>query len=108
MNISPVPAYERMFHEPVPHSPEFLAIPTTSAPSAEDRFDDLLYRSNTNTPLTTAYTNTIQSPKTPIAERVVLGLMIPIMVPILAILDTLLYPVIKLGQFTDWVKDKLS
>jgi hypothetical protein len=50
----------------------------------------------------------IESPSTPIAEKVTNLLLLPIVLPITVTLDVVLYPVVKLGQAADWVKSKFS
>lgn len=102
-----------------PRSPRTPSVPLESSPGYEmtaarpqrtgnDRFVDMVFHSSTDTPFSDAYTNKITDTRTPIAERVTLGMMFPLLIPITVILDVILYPWIKLGQFVDWVKDKLS
>ena len=76
--------------------------------TGNDLFVDMVFHSSTDTPFSDAYTNKIKDPQTPIAERVTLGMMFPLLIPITVILDVIFYPWIKLGQLIDWVKDKLS
>ena len=106
MNISPVSA--RTPYVPVETSSDYLMTSGPSARSGNARFNDLIFHSDTDHPFTDAYIGTINNPQTSISERVTLGLMIPIMVPVTAILDVIVYPLVKLGQFVDWAKDKLS
>ena len=103
MNISPVS------HSVAPSvvSSNSSLTPAATA-STEDHFERIVYHASSDTPLTDAYTGKINDPSTSVSERVVLGALIPIMVPIMAILDTVLYPVIKMGQFSDWVASKFS
>jgi len=63
---------------------------------------------SSDTPFTTAWFATIESPSTPTAEKLSSLLLLPVALPMLATLDVILYPFIKLDQFKDWVSSKLS
>ncbi len=106
MNISPVSS--NASYRPVETESDYLMTSSRRPISPNARLNDLIFHSDTDHPFSDAYIGKITNSKTPIAERVSLGLMIPIMAPITAILDVIFYPWIKLGQFVDWAKDKLS
>ena len=79
---------------------------TTAAPV--DTFERVSIRSNSDHPITDAWMANIKAPGTPVSEKITLALLTPIIIPITAALDVILYPLIKIGQFTDWVKSKFS
>ena len=62
----------------------------------------------TNTPITDAIIANIESPAKPGSERIALALLTPILVPITVALDVVLWPFIKMGQVSNWVKSKFS
>ena len=63
---------------------------------------------SSDTPFTTAWFATIESPNTPTSEKLSSILLLPIALPMLATLDVILYPFIKLDQFKNWIGSKLS
>ena len=99
-----------------------LSVPGTSTPasaatassasstgfSTADTFETDSGWSSADTPITTAWIATIENPNTPIAEKLTNLLLLPFVLPITVTLDVVLYPVVKLGQFADWVKSKFS
>jgi len=106
MNISPRP--DRSSYVRLESSSDYKMTSPRPNRTGNDLFVDMVFHSSTDTPFSDAYTNKIKDPQTPIAERVTLGMMFPLLIPITVILDVILYPWIKLGQLIDWVKDKLS
>ena len=62
----------------------------------------------TNTPITDGIIANIESPATPVSEKITLALLTPILVPITVALDVVLWPFIKMGQVSNWVKSKFS
>ena len=74
--------------------------PATFQCNAVDRF--------TNTPITDSYVRKIQSARTPPCEKVTLALASPVVIPFTAIIDVVLWPVVKCSQAKNWLASKFQ
>ncbi|MED5464965.1 MAG: hypothetical protein VX699_09950 [Myxococcota bacterium] len=104
------------------NQPAALSVPATSTPASAaaassasstgfntvDTFETSGSWSRSDTPITAGWIDKIESPSTPVAEKLTNLLLLPVVLPITVTLDVVLYPVVKLGQAADWVKSKFS
>ena len=62
----------------------------------------------TDTPLIDSYIRNVQSADTPPCKKVTLALASPIVLPFMAIMDAVLWPVTKCSQLRAWLASKFS
>ena len=96
----------------VPHDSISTFVGASSSAMRHPEVVDTLIRAPsdpwTDTPITDSLVESISAPARPVSEKVTLALLTPILVPITAALDVLLWPFVKMGQIGNWVKSQFS